>query len=595
MQPEYQDLRERTCQVTIHKSAYKGVYRRTHFEDPITNAGISCDDVEALGPVGRNYNWHITFNSKEHAQQFARTRTVTMGDDVSLATVVLLGVKTRIEKVRIHGLPYFFPMDVVSRHLEQYGQVLEAGFDSLPEHMHECNLDRAGSLVRILTLKTEENLRDIPYEIELYDEEMGIDFLCKMSITGRRQKCYRCGRIGHTRKKCEAIICEECFQVGHSKKDCRKGKSLADMVANRTAEDYRNKSALNTADDEATTEARDGAQEGNNQTGVAGGDPAPNGNGGSTGVQASGGGTGGQASGQQKTVTSGKDGKASGVTNKAPNKTPKDKAESSPSSSGENTEVTEGHKENGAGQRTGKGDMSQSEVVQQIVQMVEIEKSNLEKKGLTKETVKKKTQTKLYTTVGKKVDVDPNVKETVDKRLAAAEASSAKRKKSEHEEDDEEVEEETVKGPKGPGKDPAKKLKTTGEERDSKPEPEPVKAPGGEKAGEVAMELEEGEIGEISDIGEEPRETDWAAIVESEQEKMAEEDQLDSDGSNNSLVIDIFGEDEEKKPKRAKDGGARANIKLKSKESELKPDPNPPPKPQRSMMNWLRGRTGAKK
>ena len=78
-------------------------------------------------------------------------------------------------------------------------------------------------------MKVDRRLEELPYDLSFVNHADGERVFGLVAITGRKQKCFRCGQIGHARRDCEVPFCLTCKEYGHRSGECLAMPALEEL------------------------------------------------------------------------------------------------------------------------------------------------------------------------------------------------------------------------------------------------------------------------------------------------------------------------------------------------------------------------------
>lgn len=165
---------------------------------------LAAEDVVALGTVGGNHNWHLTVTRNRIVNNVLAAGDFFI-DDMPVKVSCLEQSKF---VARIHGCPFYVPMESIEKEMSKYGHVLLAKF----EKSTKSHWPRALSQIRCIVVKGDRD--NIPHRMEFDFGESKIDVL--ITITGRAPVCLICDLPGHIRRECGVPSLIQGTKVGQS-------------------------------------------------------------------------------------------------------------------------------------------------------------------------------------------------------------------------------------------------------------------------------------------------------------------------------------------------------------------------------------------
>ena len=169
-----QNVMDRTLVIKLPR-VQGTVYLREHFISALQEADMQLSQIEALGTLNKNTDWHITFamdTSMEKVSRFCLQPFIVAGKRARVSPVSA-GVST----VRVHWAPYFLPHAVITRELERAGEVLGCTF----ENSWTKGMEHVRTLVR--TFQVACRPEQVPHIIHVFFE--GQKYPLLLTIPGK--------------------------------------------------------------------------------------------------------------------------------------------------------------------------------------------------------------------------------------------------------------------------------------------------------------------------------------------------------------------------------------------------------------------------
>ena len=211
-------IEKRTLVVKLPRGQF---YARTDLMHALYNKGFEPKQIEAMGPLNSNIEWHVTFTDKADSKEYL---------GLSLEPLMVAGMRgmvsalsSSVSTVRVHWAPYCLPQSVLTEQLARYGDVLGGEW----EKSVTKGLEHMKTLVRVFTIKASPDI--LPDMLNMYHR--GKKYPLLITVAGRKPLCLKCGLRGHVRKDCNTPLCRNCAQFGHSTGTCKaNGSSYASAL-----------------------------------------------------------------------------------------------------------------------------------------------------------------------------------------------------------------------------------------------------------------------------------------------------------------------------------------------------------------------------
>ena len=227
-EPEYRvpgDEEARTMAKTVVVSFDMPVNRGQFV--PVLQARDCIRKVVAIGTVGNNKTWHITFTKARKAEAFVRAGQVVIEGRVGKVSIL----RPPAFKVRI----FWLPMYVTNAAL---GHWLMANYGKYGLEIENINMEKSGipelghafTIKRHVMSKGPEGIKSLLPAIVWASIGTGRHRIM-FGVQGKAVKCLRCGKLGHIRRDCPT--CAECRQPGHVKADCEWTMEQGETFANK--------------------------------------------------------------------------------------------------------------------------------------------------------------------------------------------------------------------------------------------------------------------------------------------------------------------------------------------------------------------------
>ena len=197
----YSDIKRRTVKITLPSGP---MYNLSDFEDWAKEKHLEPEDFVAAGPMRASNIWQFTFTDVDCVERVLQDVEVKIAGKVGRIS----HVGERFVDLRIHWLPFYIEDGEVIRILERYGTVLSFRYSKPSQGLDSDFFKEVNGLTRLVQLRTDTPLEDLPYMLRLSDGDEEATGL--VVIRGRRPKCFRCGDIGHERRECSASFCSVC-------------------------------------------------------------------------------------------------------------------------------------------------------------------------------------------------------------------------------------------------------------------------------------------------------------------------------------------------------------------------------------------------
>ena len=198
-----QSLKERTVVVDLPRE-------RSYTQQEVAEAllrVVDGDDLEALGTVRYNNQWHITLKSRDSAAKLLEVTSLKVGS----VTGRISSLSSTHHRLRVHWAPYYLEQEAVvegiTKELPEGAAVIANGF----EYSTVKGLEKVKTLVRWVIVKFDGPSEHLPHLVEMEVEQEKIRLLC--IAKNRAPLCLKCNNIGH-----KSFNCTQRFQEGQEEK-----------------------------------------------------------------------------------------------------------------------------------------------------------------------------------------------------------------------------------------------------------------------------------------------------------------------------------------------------------------------------------------
>jgi len=217
-------LMDRSVTVALPKEGKP--YCRSDFI-PQLNSTCGVKELIACGPTAAGHIWQMTFASANAKDRFLSAGSFAVHNNLHRAEIG--GVRQKKYRVRVHWVPYWIPMDVVTAGFRQNGlQVVHAGFDNSVVK----GLEHVKSGIRTVTVETDQP-SIIPHLFNWsFDGQSG---RALVTMTGRDPICLKCNQVGHISARCDASYCRQCRE--YHTENCRQRSWAAAADGRRRQQD----------------------------------------------------------------------------------------------------------------------------------------------------------------------------------------------------------------------------------------------------------------------------------------------------------------------------------------------------------------------
>jgi hypothetical protein len=199
---------------------------------------VPKESIVALKSRERSHIFEVVFRDEESKTRFLNTEAEALckGHKPKLTNI-----REKIYRCKIHFLPHFVPVKVITTKLIAAGATITECTDTQEDGIF------TGPWNISYTTKTPDAIPDL---LEWHHDGHSGNVL--INVRGRAAFCLRCEERGHIRKLCKAPYCKICREVGHEEKpNCHNKKpSYADRAAGRKSQ----KNPKPTIDDPEETE-----------------------------------------------------------------------------------------------------------------------------------------------------------------------------------------------------------------------------------------------------------------------------------------------------------------------------------------------------
>ena len=169
---------------------------------PQLNSTCGVKELIACGPTAAGHIWQMMFASANAKDRFLLAGSFAVYNNLHRAEIG--GVWQKKYCVRVHWVPYWIPVDVVTLGFRQSGlQVVHAGFDNSVVK----GLEHVKSGIRTVTIETDQP-GNIPHLFNWFF--VGQSGRALVTMTGRDPNCLKCNQVGHISARCEVSYCRQC-------------------------------------------------------------------------------------------------------------------------------------------------------------------------------------------------------------------------------------------------------------------------------------------------------------------------------------------------------------------------------------------------
>jgi hypothetical protein len=185
---------------------------------------VPKESIVALKSRERSHIFEVVFRDEESKTRFqnAEAEALCKGHKPKLTNI-----REKIYRCKIHFLPHFVPVKVITTKLIAAGATITECTDTQEDGIF------TGPWNISYTTKTPDAIPDL---LEWHHDGHSGNVL--INVRGRAAFCLRCEERGHIRKLCKAPYCKICREVGHEEKpNCHNKKpSYADRAAGRKSQ-----------------------------------------------------------------------------------------------------------------------------------------------------------------------------------------------------------------------------------------------------------------------------------------------------------------------------------------------------------------------
>ena len=204
-----------------------GLYIREHFTTMLDAMGISLKVVEAIGPLSRSTDWHLTLRAgcEDMLKRLLMEHVKVKGRVPKVSCVI-----KSLVRVRVHWLPYFIPQDWIHKQLAPFGTI-DTGTH---ENSITSGITHSKSLIQSVVMEVRD-LNTLPHTLAV--PFLGQFYPALVTVPGRPPICLKCKQVGHVRRDCAVDVCRHCNPFGHTSEACAVRHSYAGVVRSRNEEE----------------------------------------------------------------------------------------------------------------------------------------------------------------------------------------------------------------------------------------------------------------------------------------------------------------------------------------------------------------------